>query len=184
MVRRAGQLGWVGVSYRSVAAADPDTFPLAVLANILGVGVTSRLYQALVEPSLSISVSAIAWQLHDPSLFSFFTTLAPGTEHQRAKTCFAARSRRVVERRRDGGRASKGEDADRGRRDLRARHDGPGRGSLTEAIAMADWDWYVDYLPNIQAVTRDDVARAAAGLLPGRCRDRRVVRPEDRRERA
>jgi predicted Zn-dependent peptidase len=33
---------------------------------------------------------------------------------------------------------------------------------LTEAIAVADWEWYVDYLSRIQAVTRDDVSRAAA----------------------
>jgi zinc protease len=164
-VRRAGQLGWVAVSFRSVAASDPDTFPLAVLANILGVGVTSRLYQALVEPSLSISVSAIAWQLHDPSLFSFFTTLAPGTEHQRAEDIRRAEIRRVV---------SEGVTEDELRKaktqieaDVIFERDTTDQvaGSLTEAIAVADWDWYVDYLPKIQAVTREDVARAAGACF-------------------
>ena len=161
IVRRSGQLGWVALSYRSVAASDPDTFPLAVLANILGVGVTSRLYQALVEPSLSISVSAIAWQLHDPSLFSFFTTLAPGTEHGRAEEILRGEIRKV---------ASEGVTEEELRKaktqieaDIIFERDTTDQvaGSLTEAIAVADWDWYVDYLPKIQAVSREDVERAA-----------------------
>ena len=136
-----------------------------MLANILGVGVTSRLYQALVEPSLSISVSAIAWQLHDPSLFSFFTTLAPGTEHQRAEDILRAEIRRVV---------NEGVTEDELRKaktqieaDVIFERDTTDQvaGSLTEAIAVADWDWYVDYLPKIQAVTREDIARAAGACF-------------------
>jgi zinc protease len=160
-VRRTGQVGWVAVSYRSVAASDPDTYPLAVLANVLGVGVTSRLYQALVEPSLSISVSAIAWQLHDPSLFSFFTTLAPGTEHQKAEQILRGEIDKIA-------RAGVTEEELRKAKtqieaDVIFERDTTDQvaSSLTEAIAIADWEWYVDYLARIQAVTREDVARAA-----------------------
>jgi zinc protease len=165
IVRRAGQIGWVALSYRSVAASHPDAFPLAVLANILGVGVTSRLYQALVEPSLSISVSAISWQLHDPSLFSFFTALAPGTDHRRAEDILRAEIDRVL---REGVTE---EELRKARTQIEAdvifERDTTDQvaGGLTEAIAIADWEWYVDYLSRIQAVTRDDVVRAARGCF-------------------
>ncbi len=160
-VRRTGQIGWVALSYRSVAASHPDAYPLAVLANVLGVGVTSRLYQALVEPSLSISVSAISWQLHDPSLFSFFTALAPGTDHRKAEDILRAEVDRVI---RDGVTE---EEIQKARTQIEAdvifERDTTDQvaGGLTEAIAVADWEWYVDYLARIQAVTREDVARAA-----------------------
>jgi len=165
IVRRTGQVGWVGVSYRSAAAGDPDTFPLAILSNVLGSGITSRLYQALVEPALAISVSAIAWQLRDPGLFSIFSALAPGTPHSRAEELIRGEALRVA---RDGvtddeiRKAKTQIEADvifeRETTDQVA-------ASLTEAVAVADWDWYVDYLPRIQAVTADDVRRVARNLF-------------------
>jgi zinc protease len=161
IVRRVGQVAWVAVSFRSVAASHPDTFPLAVLANVLGVGVTSRLYQALVEPSLAISVSAISWQLHDPSLFSFFATLTPGTEPAKAEEILRAEIERIA---REGIHE---EELRKAKTQIEAdvifERDSTDQvaGSLTEAIAVADWAWYVDYLSRIQAVTREDVVRAA-----------------------
>jgi zinc protease len=161
IVRRAGQIGWVTLSFRSVAAAHPDAYPLAVLANILGAGMTSRLYQALVEPSLAISVNAISWQLRDPSLFSMFAALAPGTEHARAEKILRDQIGAVV---REGVTEEEVRKAvTQIEADVIFERDTTDQvaGSLTEAIAIADWRWYVDYLENIQKVTVADVARAA-----------------------
>jgi zinc protease len=161
VVRRAGQIGWVALSFRSVAASHPDAYPLAVLGNILGSGMTSRLYQALVEPSLSISVSAISWQLRDPSLFSIFTALAPGTGHDRAEKLLRDQIAQVV---REGVTT---EEVQKARNQIEAdvifERDTTDQvaGSLTEAIAIADWRWYVDYLKNVQSVTVADIARVA-----------------------
>ena len=49
VVRRAGQVAWCALSWRTVEARHADTHALAVLGNVLGGGVTGRLYQALVE---------------------------------------------------------------------------------------------------------------------------------------
>ena len=161
IVRRAGQIGWVALSFRSVAAAHPDAYPLAVLGNVLGAGMTSRLYQALVEPSLAISVNAISWQLRDPSLFSMFAALAPGTDHARVEKILRDQIAAVVKQgvtEEELRKAVNQIEADvifeRDTTDQVA-------GSLTEAIAIADWRWYVDYLENVQKVTAADVARAA-----------------------
>jgi len=161
VVKRAGQIGWVALSFRSVAASHPDAYPMAVLANILGSGMTSRLYQALVEPSLSISVSAISWQLRDPSLFSVFTAIAPGTDHARAEKIVRDELARVV---REGVTEDEVKKAQNQiEADVIFERDTTDQvaGSLTEAIAVADWRWYVDYLENVQRVTAADVVRAA-----------------------
>jgi zinc protease len=161
IVRRAGQIGWVALSFRSVAAAHPDAYPLAVLGNVLGAGMTSRLYQALVEPSLAISVNAISWQLRDPSLFSMFAALAPGTDHTRVEKILRDQIAAVV---REGVTAEEVRKAlTQIEADVIFERDTTDQvaGSLTEAIAVADWRWYVDYLENIQKVTAADVARAA-----------------------
>lgn len=161
IVRRVGQIGWVALSFRSVAAADPDAPALAVLANILGSGMTSRLYQALVEPSLAISASAISWQLRDPSLFSVFAALTPGTDHARVERLIRDEIARVA---RDGVTE---EEAEKARTQIEAEvifeRDTTDQvaGSLTEAVAIADWEWYVDYPGRIRAVTREGILEAA-----------------------
>jgi len=80
VVRRVGQVAWVALSWRSVEARHPDTPALAIAGNVLGGGVTSRLYQALVEKSLALSVTVVPWQLKDPALFSVFAPVRPGVE--------------------------------------------------------------------------------------------------------
>jgi zinc protease len=160
-VRRNGQVGWVALSYRTVAASDPDAFPLAVLSNVLGSGMTSRLYRALVEPALAISASAISWQLRDPALFTVFAALTPGTTHEKAEQILREELSRLV---REG--ASE-EELTKAKVQIEAdvifERDTTDQvaGSLSEAIAIADWEWYVDYPSRIRAVTREDVAGAA-----------------------
>src|SRR3712207_590656 len=103
VVRRAGELPLVQVAFRTPAALGQtrvlsnaelaaralkapeqnDTFPLAVLASMLSNGVTSRLYQALVESELAVSADARLDQFRDPGLFNVYATAAPGVEAQR-----------------------------------------------------------------------------------------------------
>ena len=70
----------------------PTRTALAVLGNVLGVGLTARLYLALVEESLALSVTVVPWQLRDPALFSVFAPVRPGRR---------GRGRRVPDPRRD-----------------------------------------------------------------------------------
>jgi len=66
IVRRAGEVGWVAPE-----AKHPDTHALAVLADAVAAGVTSRLYQKLVETGRCLDVQAVSWQLRDPGLLQF-----------------------------------------------------------------------------------------------------------------
>ena len=80
--------------WRSVAARHADTPALAVLGNVLGGGITTRLYQALVETNLTLSVTAVPWQLKDPALFSILLPCAPASTRRPSSGSFARRWRR------------------------------------------------------------------------------------------
>ncbi len=164
VIRRRGEVGWVGLSWHAPAAAHDDTAALAVLANALGGGVTSRLYQRLVETNLCLDVQAVAWQLRDPGLFQLFATLSPGVEHERVEAIM----RQEVKRAAGGLTATELKRAKTAVEAHTAYHrDSPGQvaAALTEAMAAADWRFYTEYLRVIRGVSREDVARAAATWL-------------------
>jgi zinc protease len=160
-VRRSGQVAWCGLAWRTVEALHPDTHALAVLGNILGGGMTSRLYQALVEKSLALSVTAVPWQLRDPALLSIFTPVRPGVEPASVESAIREEVLRVA---REGVTPAETEKArtqieaevifDRDSTDQVA-------ASLSEAIAAADWEWYADYPAAIRRVSPEDVQRVA-----------------------
>ena len=164
-VRRAGQVAWCSLSWRTVQATHADTHALAVLGNVLGGGITSRLYQALVENSLALSVTVVPWQLRDPGLFSVFAPVRPGVEPAAVEAVVRKEAARVG---REGVSEAELEKArvqieaevifDRDSTDQIA-------SSLSEAIAVADWRWYADYPQAIRAVSRDDVQRVARTYL-------------------
>lgn len=164
LIRRRGEVGLVALTWHVPAAAHPDTPALAVLADALAGGVTSRLYQRLVETNLCLDVQAVAWQLRDPGLFQLFATLSPGVDHQRVEGIM----RTEVERAQRGLKAA---ELHRAKTQVEAHtayhRDSPGQvaAALTEAVAAVNWRFYTDYLRRIRAVSREDVARAAAATL-------------------
>jgi zinc protease len=161
IVRRAGQVAWCALSWKTVAARHADTHALAILGNVLGGGVTSRLYQALVEKSLALSVTVVPWQLRDPALFSVFAPIRPGVDPPGVEAVIREETARVA---REGITRAELEKAqtqieaevifDRDSTDQIA-------ASLSEAIAVADWEWYADYPAAIGRVTAADVQRVA-----------------------
>ncbi len=150
VVRRVGQVAWVALSWRSVEARHPDTPALA-----------TRLYQALVEKSLALSVTVVPWQLKDPALFSVFAPVRPGVEPAGVETAIREEIARFA---RGGVTEAEVEKAriqieaevifDRDSTDQIA-------ASLSEAIAVADWQWYADYPAAIRRVSVEDVQRVA-----------------------
>ncbi len=165
IVRRAGQVAWCGLSWRTVEARHADTPALAVLGNILGGGITSRLHQALVEKNLALSVTVVPWQLRDPALFSVFAPVRPGVEPAEVESVIRREIGRIAS---DSVTEAECEKArtqieaevvfDRDSTDQVA-------ASLSEAIAVADWEWYADYPAAIRRVAPDDVRRVARTYL-------------------
>ncbi|HKX29550.1 MAG TPA: pitrilysin family protein [Blastocatellia bacterium] len=84
-LRRAGQLGIINVAWHIPEITHADTAALTVLDHILSAGVTSRLYQALVETQLAVDAGAQSYQFVDPGLFTLDITLRPGVTHAEAE---------------------------------------------------------------------------------------------------
>jgi zinc protease len=165
IVRRTGQVAWVALSWRSVEAAHPDTPALAVLGNTLGGGLTSRLYQALVEKSLALSVTVVPWQLRDPGLFSIFAPVRPGVDPAAVEAVIRAQVRGVA----DAGVTEA--ETRKARTQIEAEiifdRDSTDQiaASLSEAIAVADWKWYFEYPSAVGRVVPEDVRRVAKAYL-------------------
>ena len=181
VVRRAGELPLVQVAFRTPAAlgqdrvlsnaelaaraagppAGNDIYPLAVLAAALSNGVTSRLYQALVEAELAVSVDARVDQFRDPGLFNVYATAAPGVEPARVEEAIHRELARAAE---DLG----ADEVEKAKRQIAAlvayERDGTQNVAMqmSEAEAVADWRFYKDYARNVARVTAEDVRRAAA----------------------
>ena len=167
-LRRAGEVGWISMSWHIPHALDPDLPPLKVAAQVLAEGVTSRLHQRLVETNRCLGVHAFAWELRDPGLFQVFATLAPGVPHREVE----ATIRREVERLAEGGPdpAETARARVQVETSLAFNRESPAQiaSALTEAVAQGDWRRFARELEEISAVTPEDVRRVtAAHLEPG-----------------
>ena len=165
VVRRAGEVAWCGLSWRTVEARHTDTHALAVLGHILGGGITARLHQALVEKSLALSVTVVPWQLRDPALFSVFAPVRPGIEPAEVEGVIRREVARIATESVTEAECEKARTQieaevvfDRDSTDQIA-------ASLSEAIAVADWQWYADYPEAIRRVTPADVQRIVLTYL-------------------
>ncbi len=164
-LRRAGEVGWLSCSWHIPAALHEDLPSLNVAAQILSEGVTSRLYQRLVETNLCLGVHAFAWELHDPGLFQVFATLAPGTEHETVETIVREEVERLA--------AEGPEPAETARARIQVEtslafhRESPAQiaSALTEAVAVGDWRRFARELELAAAVREEDVQRAAGAHL-------------------
>jgi len=165
VVRRRAEVGWVACSWRAPEAAHPDTHALAVLADILSGGVTSRLFQRLVETGLCVDAQALPWQLRDPGLFQVVATLNDGASHADVERAILEEVEAIAE----GG--VKAEELERAIAQVEAQaayhRDSPAQvaSALAEAVSCADWRFYLSYLERVQAVRGEDVRRVAATYL-------------------
>jgi zinc protease len=164
-LHRRGELGNVALSWHIPEGLHADLPALSVLTQILGDGVTSRLYQRLVEASRCLGVHAYAMELHDPGLFQIFATLAPGVGHREVEDGIRAEVAQVVQAPPAGDEMARA--LAQARTDLAFHHESPGQilGGLTEAVAMGDWRRFVRDLELVRAVAADDLQRVAATHL-------------------
>jgi len=164
-VKRAGELGVVGISYKSPAASHEDMAALVVLGNILSSGKTSRFYRALTDKNLTTSVSADAGLFHDPSLFQIYAYLAPGAGHEQVEKILRDEIARVAK---DG--VTDAEAATAVRKisaNIAYARDGTAAvaATLNEWIAAGDWTLYSTYPDKVTRVTAPDVKRVAQKYL-------------------
>ena len=164
-VKRAGQLGVVGVAYKSPAARHPDQAALQVLGSILADGKNSRLYRALTDQSLTTGVSDYVGFFHDPSLLNLWANLAPDVTHTQVEEIIFAEVERL---KRDGVSAAEVSAAvNKKLADIAYARDGSFAiaSSINECIAAGDWTLYYTLEDDYRKVTAADVQRVANRYL-------------------
>ena len=159
VLRRAGQLGVVELGWRTPEGRHSDVSALSVLDHVLSAGVTSRLYQALVETQLALGATSHAYALLDPGLFTLTITLRPGVTHEQVEQVALGEIEKL--------KTELVTEAElRKAKNIILTHliylrDSPFGvvSALGEAEGMADWKDYVDFPNKIEAVTASDIQR-------------------------
>lgn len=165
VVKRPGQAGAILIGHKVPNARSSDTPPLEVLDFILSRGKTSRLYRALVDKGLALSINANNPDSHDLGLNTISATLAPGATHEAVEQAILA----TLEDVRTHGVTP--EEVATAVRQFRitflSNRDGSAAvaGEINEWIAAGDWTLFVDFPEKIAAVTPADVQRVAQKYL-------------------
>ena len=165
MLQRAGELGAVGISYKSPAGSHPDYPALQVLGSILASGKTSRFYRTLTDKNLTTQVTADPGFFHDPSLFQIYAYLTPNTTPEQVEKIIGEEVARV--------RTEGVTDAEvvtalaKISASVAYGRDGSFEiaSGINEDIAAGDWTLYVTLPDAVKKVTAADVKRVAGLYL-------------------
>jgi zinc protease len=176
-VEGPGETVYLQIAYRAPAAANDDFYSLSVLDSLLtgpsnlnffGSGIsnkTSRLYRALVEGELAVSVYGGLQATIDPYLYTITVILRPGRTIEEVLSTVEAEIHRLQES------PPPAEEVARAVKQARALF-AYGTESITNqgfwmgfSEMFADYDWFLNYLDALEKVTPDDVQQAAQSYL-------------------
>ncbi len=173
-----GETTYLRVAYRAPAASDIDFFAFTVLDSILsgpaslnmfgGGGVsnkTSRLYRALVETELAVSVYGGLQATVDPFLYPITITIHP---RQTAEAALSVLDREIQRLQQETVPEAEIQRAIKQARALFAY----GSENITNqafwlgyAEIFASYDWFVHYVQELEKVTQTDIQRIAQTYL-------------------
>jgi zinc protease len=172
-VEGPGETTYVQVCYRFPAASHPDFLPLSVLdsllagpsnLNMFSGGIsnkTSRLYRALVDKELAVSVHGGAQATIDPFLYTITMTIHPRRKPEEALAALDREINRVRDE-----KVSK-EEITRAIKQARALF-AYGSENITNqgfwlgySEMFANYSWFQTYLDKLSSVTAKDIQRVA-----------------------
>jgi len=182
-VEGPGETSFLQVAYRAPSASDPDFFAVAVLDSLLagpsnlnmfgGGGIsnkTSRLYRAIIDKELAVSVHGGSSATIDPFLYTFTITGHPVNHLDQALAALDAEIERL-----QNDLVSPAEVA-RAIKQARAIF-AYGAENITNqafwlgyAEMFADYSWFTSYLDRLMQITPEDVLRAAQTYFQPRSR--------------
>lgn len=180
IVEGPGETTYVQAAYHSPAAKDPDFMAYVVTdslltgpssLNMFGGGIsnkTSRLYRALVEKDLAVSVSGGLIATIDPFLHRIVITVHPNASADRVIAALDDEIKRIQDN------APPPEEVARAVKQARALFAYGSESISNQAFWMGyaeifdTYEWFLTYLQRLEAVTPQDVQRIARSYLrPG-----------------
>jgi zinc protease len=181
-----GKTAYLQAAYRGPAAQDPDFFPMVILSSILtgasGMSLitagppnrTSRLYRALVETELAAAVSGSLSPTLDPYLYTITTTVRAGRTLQEVEEALDRQMDQIL------GEPISEQELETAIKQSKAQFAYSSESVTNQgfwlgyASIVADTTWFERFLDSLEAVTVDDLTRAADTYL--RKRNRTVGR--------
>jgi len=191
-VEGPGETVYLQISYRAPAGDEPDFFALNVLdslltgptnLNMFGGGITnktSRLYKALVEKELAVSINGGVQATIDPYLYTMVVTVHPKHVASDCITAIEAEIKRLQDT------PPPEEELDRAMKQARAIFAYGSESISNQAYWMgfsemfATVDWFTNYLERLAAVTPADVQRLAQTCLRAQNRTLGVYLPQEK----
>jgi len=166
VLRRVGDVQYVGVAYHVPASSHPDFAAIRALNYILSDEPGGRLYKNLVEKDLASNVFALASAFHDPGILMAFAEVPQTASIEVARTTmistmeesFAATPVTEQETERAKQQILK-------RRELEASESNQIAVSLSDWAAQGDWRLYFLFRDAVESLTADQIQSVALQFL-------------------
>ena len=174
-VERPGNTSFLQVAYHVPSATHKDWFALNILDSVLsgpsGLGggeidnKTSRLYKALIEGELAVSVEGSLVPTIDPYLYEFTVTIRDGCATETVESALYAELERICNE------PISESELNKAKKQARALFAYSTEGVTGQAFWLAfaesfdDYTWYENYLERLQAVTIAEVQAVAQYYL-------------------
>ena len=165
ILRRVGDVAFVGALYHICAGPHPDYVAIDVLDHALTSSPSGRLYKALVETRRVSRINGSAYGLHDPGVFKITAEVATGNDPQDILATIAELSETLSE----GG--VKPEEVERARTSVLKDWELIVNSSQQVALQLSEWaaqgDWRLLFLyrDRMEKITTEQVNAAAAKYL-------------------
>ena len=165
VVKRTGQAGITAVAHKTPHGLHNDIHAIHLLGKILCDGKSSRLYQKIVDQGLATSLFMYDFPFKDNGLFITYAFLTPEVSNQKVEEIILDEYNDIINNGVDQ------EELNRAIAKTRATVAFSRDGSyavasaLNEAIAIGDWEFYTNFLDNIEAVSTDNIQLAAKQYL-------------------
>ena len=196
-VEGPGETTYLQISYHTPASNHPDFFPLTVLDSLLagpsslnmfgGGGIsnkTSRLYRALIEKELAVSVNGSLSVTADPFLYTLTLTVHPRHTPEELLSAFDDEVKRIQDE------PAPQQEITRAIKQARALF-AYGSENITNqafwlghAEMFASYEWFLTYLEKLARVTPADLQKAAQDYLRPQNRLVGTYHPTNTREAA
>ncbi len=173
-IKGPGDALYVQVAYRAPRADSHEFFTLSVLDSLLagpsplvmfGSGSisnrTSRLYQALVEKDIAVSVNGDVQATIDPFLHTFILTLNPNANPQKALHVFDEELKKIQQE------EIPSQEIERAIQQAEAMFAYGSENITNQAFWMgyssifADYNWYENYIQSLRSITISDIQTLA-----------------------
>ena len=166
VLRRVGDVQYVGAAYHVPASSHPDFAALKALVYILSDEPSGRLYKQLVETEMASNVFAMASALHDPSTILIFAEVPQAKSIEEARVKMIDVTENSWEK-----NPVTDEELNRARDQILKGRELESSESNRIAVALSDWaaqgDWrlYFKYRDMIESLTAEEVQATALKYL-------------------